>query len=161
MYFRPATTNDKGEDTDPNLRVLEFKKSNYSHISESILLRWKNGVFVKEPSTGSVEKMACDRRVDDVFMKLLERFTRDGRNVGDKKGTSYAPVKFVDEPEAKAAKCGKEALAAAMRRLFAAGKIRMLEEGPPSHRRARMVVVEAGNEPSTNADVGGNLVEQP
>jgi RecA-family ATPase len=133
MYFRIANEVDDAE-----LRVLEVKKANYAKVSEQILLRWKNGVYVPEPRAGSLDQMAADKKIDDLFIDLLRRFTKDGRNVSDSRSPTYAPRVFEDEPEAKAAKATRKTLAEAMKRLFAAGKIRVAPtSGPPSRRRIR------------------------
>jgi RecA-family ATPase len=137
MYMRLANEVD-----DPELRVLEVKKANYAKISEQILLRWKNGVYVPEPRAGSLEQMAEERKIDDLFIDLLRRFTGQGRKVTDRRGPSYAPAKFAEQPDAKLAKVSSKAFAEAMERLLVAGKIKVLTEGPPSHPRTRLV--EAG-----------------
>jgi hypothetical protein len=54
MYFKPAPGVD-----DTTLRVLEVKKNNYGPISETILLRWKNGVYIPEPARGLARKLGC------------------------------------------------------------------------------------------------------
>jgi RecA-family ATPase len=131
MYFKPAEI-EKGEEIDPDLRVLEFRKNQYGPLGHSILLRWRNGVFIPEPSAGSLEKQAAERRVDDLFLKLLERFICERRNVNHKPGPSYAPKLFAEEPEAKQAKCGKAVLEDAMRRLLLAQKIHLEPYGPKS-----------------------------
>ena len=86
MYLKAFAESDGN--TDSGLRVLEVKKNNYGPISESIILRWRDGVYVPEPRTGSLEKMAADKKVDDLFVTLLRRLTEQGRNVTDKRGTS-------------------------------------------------------------------------
>lgn len=139
MYLSAAKT-DKGEEPDRDLRQLDFMKNNYGPLAEKILLRWRNGVFLPEPGTGSLERVAADRKVDDLFLALLRRFAKDGRKVSDKPGTSYAPWHFSKEPAAKGV--SKNALADAMRRLFAANSIRVVTEGPRSHPRSHITVVE-------------------
>jgi RecA-family ATPase len=136
MYLKPASDLD-----DPALRLLEVKKNNYGPNSETILLRWRNGVFGPEPRAGSLERKADDNKVDGVFLDLLRRFAKQDRNVTDKPGSTYAPAIFAPEPEAKDAKIGKRALAEAMRRLFFANRIRVIKEGPPSKLRTRLVEV--------------------
>jgi RecA-family ATPase len=133
MYLKPAP----GDDT--TLRALEVRKNNYGPISETILLRWRNGVYVPEPRAGSLETLAAEQAIDFLFLKLLRRLTEQGRNVSDKKGTSYAPAIFAAEPEAKEGKATKDLLAAAMVRLFAADKIAVAWEGRPSKQRSRIV----------------------
>jgi RecA-family ATPase len=48
--YMHAVKTQAGEEPDPELRELEFMKNNYGPIAERILLRWKGGVFVPEPS---------------------------------------------------------------------------------------------------------------
>jgi RecA-family ATPase len=117
MYFKTAP----GDDT--SLRVLECKKSNYGPINEAILLRWKDGVYVVEPGTGTLERMAAEAEVDHLFIKLLRKLSEQGRNVSDKVSPSYAPSMFATEPEARSAKVNKKAFAESMARLFTAGRI--------------------------------------
>ena len=139
MVFRTATT-DKGEEPDPELRELVFMKNNYGPIGARVLLRWKSGVFVPEPREGSLEKVAAERRAEELFLTLLNRFNGQGRNVSDKVGPSYAPAHFAEEPEAKAARIGKPPLMAAMARLFGADKIHMEPYGYPSRGTFRIAV---------------------
>ncbi|WOH80922.1 AAA family ATPase [Bradyrhizobium sp. BEA-2-5] len=128
-------------DTRSDQRELIVRKNNYGPSGETIRMIWCNGLFVPVTAPSSIERAATERKIEDLFMGLLARFSHEGRKVSDKTGTNYAPAKFADEPEAKAAKCSKQALADAMRRLFAAEKIWVQEDGPPSHRRSRLVIV--------------------
>jgi RecA-family ATPase len=136
-YMRPLKIED-GDEPDQDLRVLDFMKSNYGPVTESLTLRWRNGVFIPEPKTGSLEKLAAQAKAEHVFLKLLERLTTEGRRVGEKPGHSYAPSKFAREPEAKSAGLKKEALAEAMRRLFAEKKIQVETYGKPSNPHYRI-----------------------
>jgi hypothetical protein len=77
-------------------------------------------------------------RADEVFLALLDRFTRANRNVGDKKGKNFAPALFAKEAEAKSAGLNSKALDAAMRRLFAAGTIWNQDIGKPSRPQYRL-----------------------
>jgi RecA-family ATPase len=79
-------------------------------------------------------KTTAERAAENLFMTLLARFALQGRNVSDRSGVNYAPLLFSREGEAKAAKIGKEALAGAMRRLFAKGRIRADDTGSGGHR---------------------------
>ncbi len=130
MYFRTPDAN--GGESDPDLRVLEFKKNQYGPLGGNVLLRWKNGVFVPEPTAGSYEQKLAESRAEHVFLTLLQRFVRERRNVNHKPGPSYAPKQFAEEAEAKAAKCNKSTLEAAMRRLLATKKIHLEPYGPKS-----------------------------
>jgi RecA-family ATPase len=114
----------KVDDTEPDkeLRQLDFMKSNYSAIADSVTLRWKDGVFIPEAKPGSLEKMAADAKADEAFLTLLAKFTRQGRNVSDKAtARNYAPTEFArDNTDFK-----KMHYADAMRRLFNADRIRV------------------------------------
>jgi RecA-family ATPase len=143
MFFRTATTA-QGEEPNPELRELLFMKNNYGPIGARVLLRWKNGVFVPEPAEGSLEKAAAERRVEDLFLTLLNRFNGQNRNVSDKVGISYAPALFAKEPDAQTNRVGKDTLASAMTRLFGADKIHMEPYGYPSRGTFR---IAAGPKP--------------
>jgi RecA-family ATPase len=132
MYFKRATT-EKDEEPDPDLRVLEVMKANYGPVGETVTVRWKDGLFLPVPAPGSLERMAREQKINDLFLKLLDRFTEQGRNLSDKKtSNTYAPSRFVHEPEAKADHVSKRDLAEAMERLFRAGKIHNVSYGLPS-----------------------------
>jgi RecA-family ATPase len=137
LYFTPAQASD-GSEPDPDLRQLTIAKANYAPTGTTIILRWKAGVYVPEPCPGSLEQLAAEQKLNDVFLTLLRRFTKQGRKISDRKGPSYAPARFTEQPEAKAVKATSKALADAMERLLTAEKIRVVTEGPPSHPRTRM-----------------------
>ena len=134
MFFRTATT-EQGEEPDPELRELVFMKNNYGPVGARVLLRWKNGVFVPERGQGTIEKAVAERKAEELFLMLLDRFGA----VTNKKGTSYAPALLAQESEAKAAKISKAALAAAMGRLFAANRVHLEAYDYPSRKRFRIV----------------------
>jgi RecA-family ATPase len=131
-------------------RVLEVKKNNYGPVTAEILMRWRDGVYVVEPRQGTLAQLAAAQKVDDLFIKLLRRLTEQGRNVSAKTGTSYAPAMFAKLPEATEAKIDKKAFAASMERLFTAGKIKVITEGPPSKPRTRLIDTHS-TDPSTEA----------
>jgi RecA-family ATPase len=131
-YLTHAQT-EKGEEPDPDLRELIFKKNNYGPVAERILLRWECGVFVPEAGCSSLEKLAVDQRVDERFLQLLAEFTQQGRNLSDKQNAnSFAPKMFAQEKGADGKKISKSAFEGAMTRLFAANKIHVETYGPPS-----------------------------
>ncbi len=124
---------------EPDVRILEWKKNQFGPLGESMRLRFENGVFVRDEQPEAGEPAVADRLADQVFMQLLDRYEQVGRNVTDKAGTSYAPARFANEPEAKAAHLTKKALGLAMTRLFAANSIRVITEGPKSKQRSRII----------------------
>ena len=133
-YLHSVTVDDT--EPDKTLRQLDFMKSNYSAIADSVTLRWKDGVFIMEAKPGSLEKMAADAKADEAFITLLKRFNDQGRNVSHVPGPTYAPVVF-----AKADTNFKKAqLVEAMDRLFNANKIRVEDYGRPSRPYRRIVM---------------------
>ena len=79
------------------------------------------------PAEGSPEMAERNKGADDIFLQTLDRFTREGRVVSDAPRGYYAPKIFAGEPEAKTLRLSKDALEAAMRRLFKAGRITLKE----------------------------------
>jgi RecA-family ATPase len=138
-YMKSAKTED-GTEPDKALRLIEFMKSNYGPVAEAITVRWKDGVFIPEPRTGSLERLAVEAKADNIFLQLLQRFSCEGRSVGDKHGHSYAPALFSKEPEATAARLKKDTLAQAMRRLFASKKIHVEQYGRPSRPASKLTL---------------------
>jgi RecA-family ATPase len=129
-----------GETPDPDLRVLEFLKSNYSRLAETITLRWQNGLYVPVSRQGFLDEAATHAAANEVFLGLLDRFTRTGENVSNKpSANNYAPTLFAGEGEAKSKHINKAGLEAAMRRLFAAEQIAVEPYGPPSRDYRRII----------------------
>jgi RecA-family ATPase len=138
LYLKRATTA-KDEEPDPTLRVLEVMKNNYGPVGETVTLRWSDGVFLPALVPGSLEKLAREQKLDDLFLMLLDRCNGQGRVVNDKKtSNTYAPNRFVDEPEVKADHVSKRELAEAMERLFRAGKVHVVPYGYPSRGWTRL-----------------------
>jgi len=143
-YFKTAPGDN------PALRALEFRKNNYGPPdAPAILLHWQNGVYAVDPNA-SLDRIAAEAGIEQVFLQILRRFTEQGRTVSDKHSSTYAPSEFAKEPEAKESKLTKEMLEDAMRRLFAIDKIAVVKEGRPSHRTGRIVeTAQAANDQPT------------
>ena len=130
---------ESGEQPDDDLRELEFKKNQYGPKGESIVLRYQHGLFLPEAGTSSLDKAARSMKAEEVFMCLLGRFTREGRNAGDKSNSpNYAPKAFSQEPEAKKHRLDKSELEHAMRTLFKDAKIHVEPYGKPSRGTTRI-----------------------
>ena len=130
LYFKRAIVG-KDEKPDPDLRVLEVVKANYGPVGETIMLRWDNGLFLPWPAKARWKSSRAEggQPVPDAAGPL----TKQGRPVSDKaKANAYAPGTFAREPEAKADNVTKQELAAALDRLFRAGRIHSTAYGPPS-----------------------------
>jgi RecA-family ATPase len=127
LWMRRATTDKEDEEPDPDLRVIEIMKANYARTGEIINIRWKDGVFVPTTTLGTFEKIASDRDADELFLRLLDRFTVQGRNASHSRtANNYAPTMFARDPDGKGK---RKELAVAMDRLFVAGKIKVEKYG--------------------------------
>ena len=136
MYLKSAAT-EEGEPTD--LRKLEFKKNNYGPRAESVVLSFRDGLFLPVGGTSTLEKLAEEQRIEELFLDLLARFRHQGRDVSDKRNANaYAPTAFAADPEAKSRNIRKDGFAAAMNRLFSAGKIHNETYGPKSRGWSRL-----------------------
>jgi hypothetical protein len=85
------------------------------------------------------EKAAAEHRAEQMFLRLLDKFTARCVNVSANSGPTYAPAKFAGEREAKNAKISKAMLKAAMNRLLDAGRIRSEPYGRSDRTSSRLV----------------------
>src|SRR5215831_12462351 len=123
-----------------DLRELQFKKNQYGPTGETVVVRYQDGLFLPEAGMGSLEQVAHEAKADEVFLELLRQLTEQNRYVSDKKSRSYAPAVFAEEDAAKKAGMTSKKLAAAMKRLFAAGKVWNEPCGRPSRPQYRLAV---------------------
>lgn len=151
------------EPKDDDIRVLKVMKLNYAKQGEEVRVKYDQGVFVVEgQQVDPLKESLRDQELDRTFMTLLRNYQSAGRQVSDKPSNSYAPALFAKETLAKAAKATPRLLAEAMRRLFAAQQILVVFEGPPSHRRSRIVPAKSTSEGASNAssnDLEGHVIE--
>jgi RecA-family ATPase len=129
-YMRPVTEV-QGEEPSPDTKVIEFMKNNYGKQGDSVSVRWQRGVYVPESKPGSLEQMAKDQEVDFEFLRLLQQFENQERNLSDKEkaAKSYAPRAF---SEVNGKKISERQYEKSMQRLFEASKIHIEHYGPPS-----------------------------
>jgi RecA-family ATPase len=126
-----------GEELDSDIRELQFKKNQYGPTAEAIPLRYQRGLFLPEGGITTFDKLAREQKADDTFLALLGRYGREGRNVSDKPtANNFAPAAFSKEKDRNGFR--RNDFEAAMRRLFAAGKIHVEEYGPASKHASRL-----------------------
>jgi DNA polymerase bacteriophage-type len=134
-----AAKPEAGELPDPNIRELQFKKTQYAAIGESIVVEYRNGLFL--PVSGaSMDQATRKAQAQDAFIEILRRFTKDRRQVSSTPCQTYAPTLFAQEAEARQAKLKAKDLAEAMRQLFAADKIENVAHGPLSKQRFHLAI---------------------
>jgi RecA-family ATPase len=131
---------EEGEQPDTSLREIEFKKNQHGAKSESVIVRFENGMFLPVPGRGSFDQIARDVRAEEIFLELLHRLRGQNRFVSDKPSVAYAPTVFAREEEAKREEITKANLTAAMIRLFATGKIWNEPHGKDSLKSFRIAV---------------------
>ena len=118
-----------------------FKKNQYGPLGESITLRYQRGLFLPEAGVSDLDKLAREARVDEAFLRLLQQFSDQGRNVSHQsKANAYAPREFAGEAAAKKQGIRKSEFEEAMRRLFASKKIHVENYGRPSSPHYRFAI---------------------
>jgi RecA-family ATPase len=127
-----------GDDApDTNLRVIEFKKNNYGPVSESIPLRYLDGLFLPI-DIGTVDQAARELHVDEVFLFVLKILHDQKQDLGVSRfAANYAPAKIAQHSRARGVR--KHELEAAMQRLLDQNKIHIETVGPPSKERKYLV----------------------
>lgn len=139
MYMKGVKAED-GEQPDDDLRELVFRKNQYGPLAHRIVLKYADGMFLPVPGMASLDRLAQQARAQQVFVDLLQRFTRENRNVSANPGRGYAPSAFVGEAEAKAAHLNSRDLKDAMRQLFHDEKIWNQPYGRASNQHYRLAI---------------------
>jgi RecA-family ATPase len=129
-----------GEEPDDDLRELVFRKNQYGQLSNRVVLKYRDGMFLPVPGMASLDRLAQQARAQQVFIDLLKRYTLENRNVAASPGRSYAPVLFAGEDEAKKAHLKKSDLKDAMKQLFKDQRIWNEPYGVPSRRFYRVAI---------------------
>jgi RecA-family ATPase len=138
MYLHSANPAD-GEQPDSDLREIEFKKNNYGPKGHSIVLRYKNGLFLPEPAMSSLEKAAREQQIEDVFLTLLRKLTDQHRPVSPgKTSPNYASAVFAEMTEGKT--YNKKDYAEAMERLLDRKIIHIGTFGKPSKQQRFLAI---------------------
>ena len=133
---------ENGEQPDTDLRELSFKKNNYGPISNSVVLRYKDGLFLPEPGMSSLNKLAREVDVDDAFITIAKKLESRGQELSPAQTShSYAPTVIAKQPEAKGIK--KSELVAAQDRLLNQGKLLIETTKPGTTREKKVIRVEA------------------
>jgi RecA-family ATPase len=122
---------------DPDERTLEVKKSNRGRTGERTKLRWNGLTFTTAAVAGpSPYKAQAERKVDELFLRLLDKRNAQGRPVHSKKAAGSAPSAFASDPDADGVTA--QAFRSSMERLFTSNRIVKIESGSPTKRRERI-----------------------
>jgi len=119
---------------DEDVRVITVKKNNRAKIGANIRIRYNNGLFIREDQGMKSEAVISQEvETDAAFLGLLDMALSAGmRPNGLPRSPAYAPA--VLQGFDTTGMIGKQALEASMRRLMAAGTIRVTAFGPASRR---------------------------
>ena len=129
-------TSEAGVEPDPNIRILEVKKSNRAVIGSRLVLRYRHGTFgVSEAETA--DSSLAEAKI--VFLRVLNMWAANSEWVTLAQNTKrYAPRAMVAGSE-DAAEIGERKLTAAMNAVLEAGLIHQEPFGPPSRLSYRIV----------------------
>ena len=154
LYFERRVNKFDGSEDDADIRVLTTKKANRAAAGGKIVIRWRDGGFVRENQAANSRDINHD--ADRVFMTLLAQFEREERFVSDRPSAAYAPAVFAKHPKAEG--MNKSVFQKAMDRLFEAGRIKVEEIGPPSRRVRKIAVVDSpeGEGEASDCDYEGD-----
>jgi RecA-family ATPase len=133
LYLRSPDDKDEAE---RGVRIFETAKSNYGPIGQQVRLQWGEGGLAVERAPSSLVRLAEDAKVDEVFLRLLDKRNAQGRPVRSTTGHGYAPAEF--EGDAEAGGIRAKAFKASMERLLSAKKIVVTTVGPPSRQYKRI-----------------------
>jgi RecA-family ATPase len=139
IYMKSVKADD-GELPDDDMRELVFRKNQYGALANRVVLKYRDGMFLPVPGIASLDRVAHQAKAQQVFLDLLQRFTRKNRNVSTTPGTTYAPPIFAGEEEAKKAHLKKADLKDAMRQLFKDGRIWNEPYGKKSNSHYRLAI---------------------
>src|SRR5665647_2584121 len=112
LYLR--VPEDKAE-AERGVRVLETQKSNYGPTGQAVRLQWGDGGLALEQAPNSLVRIAEDAKVDEVFLRLLDKRNAQARPVRPGTGRDYAPGEF--EGDTESAGIRSKAFKASMERL--------------------------------------------
>lgn len=136
--YLEAVKGQDGDDEDPNARRLSVKKGNFGPRGGAIPLRWEKGRFVATGGPATASQATAEAAADRTFLAILTRFAAEGRDVSPTPSNVYAPAVFATCPDAMGIKA--RGFERSMQRLFAAKRISVAVEGPPSKQRRRIVI---------------------
>ena len=126
-----------GEQPDSDVRELQFKKNQYGPLGESVAVRYQRGLFLPIAGMSSLDKLAHEQKVEEVFLSLLARY-RAGRPQCEQYPVADPTPPRCSAREKEAKGIRKADLADAMLRLFEGDRIHVEHYGRPSRPASRL-----------------------
>jgi RecA-family ATPase len=148
--IKPKRDHEGTEDEAPdsNLRVLEFHKNQYGPVSDSIFLKYQNGLFL--PHHGeTVANVERRQQAEAVFLAVLTKLTSQGQDLSPSKNAphTYAPAKIAEHPDAAGFR--RHELEAAQQALLDANKIHIAD--PVGRKGKERKYVRPGPKPGSES----------
>jgi RecA-family ATPase len=140
IYLKGADKKKQQSGEEPTgRRVMEFRKNQYGPETDSIVLRYQDGLFVPILNTNA-DQAERETEAENVYLEILGLLLGQGRDLSANKSSreSYAAAMiykhrngrfFVSQSEAEDAE----------QRLLDANRIHIVETGPLSKRRKRIL----------------------
>ena len=146
MLLKTPAKGSNDEQSASDLRELSFLKNNYGPLAESIVLRFRNGLFLPEAGQSPLEKLARDQKVDETFLDVLGKLIKQNRPVSPSahSPSNYAPKVIAGHPDGKA--YTQRDYRDALERLLAADRIHIASFGPRSKTVRHLALGPAGSE---------------
>lgn len=132
-----------GDTPDADVRILSRLKANYAAANVDLTLRYSEGAFVLDglPDGADPQSFQRSHAADEAFIAGLNELAVQNIRCNVHRGqANYAP-KALREKTQGCASFSEHELTAAMNRLIRAKRVTSVEEGPPTRRRSRLVVV--------------------
>ena len=145
MLLKSPSRDSNDDQSASDLRELSFLKNNYGPLAESIVLRFRNGLFLPEAGHSALEKLARDQKVDETFLDVLGKLIKQNRPVSPSAHASnYGPKVIADHPDGKA--YTQRDYRTALERLLAANRVHIASFGPRSKTVRHLALGSAGSE---------------
>ena len=101
---------------DDDARTLQVMKANYGPKNLSVKLRWQRGLYVPITEAAQMAKDKCSAEAaEECFMRLLDTYTAEGRNVSTSPSVTYARQSSPETSGAKIVTAGLSTRRAARR----------------------------------------------
>ena len=145
MLLKSPSRDDNDDQSASDLRELSFLKNNYGPLAESIVLRYRNGLFLPEAGLSTLEKLAHDQKVDETFLDVLGKLIKQNRPVSPSAHASnYGPKVIASHPDGKA--YTQRDYQVALERLLLANRVHIASFGPRSKTVRNLALGPPGSE---------------
>jgi len=135
-FYMKSVKAETGEQPDTDLREIVFKKNQYGPIAETIVLRYRDGLFLPEAGISTLERANYEMKVDAAFLAALRQRTdqRQPTSISPNSPSYYLPRLLADLSPGFRLKDAE----AAQRRLLNSNRIHIRDDGKPSRSILRL-----------------------